>query len=371
MKKTLLSIAVLATTAMNAQIFFPSGMILAPTWSYEDVVGQNGGNFTNALTGNSGSVIVDATMDYTTFLNGDAYDGAFETFVNTTDSVYSETGLASSLVDTTGTTITLAEQLINGLYISKQYFFSTTYAVVRANIIVRNPSAAPIATKVGIISNLGSDGATIMDTSSTNGASLVDADRWMITWDQGVDPDPIHTWVRFGPGTINATPVFGDKPELSNGNYSDTLSITVPANSYSIILQFNRMDTTIAAARANVGTFNTVATMQALGYFSGMNGVQLSRVVNWDLSSLYAGINESYNTVNDVTISPNPSKGLFSVKLNTTSKIIVTNLTGQVVYTNEGVEGVHVIDIQDRANGVYLVKVITENSEHTQKLIKE
>ena len=79
---------IVASFAANAQTFYPSGNTNIPTWGYNDVVKENNGNYYNPATGKSGCVINDAELDYFTFGNGDAYDGAFEFFVNTSDSVY-------------------------------------------------------------------------------------------------------------------------------------------------------------------------------------------------------------------------------------------------------------------------------------------
>ena len=289
MKKNLLGLLCLtAIFSSKAQDYYPSNSTATPTWYYSTVVSDDNGNFHNPSTGKSGNILEDATLQFVTFENGDAYDGAFEFFVKVQDSVYTESGLTNGGVDTTGTTISLAEQLIDGYYVSKSYFFSPNEPVVRAAFKIRNPSDSTRTTQIGVFSNMGSDGATMVDTSFTDGASLVDADRWMVTTDgySYGNGDPINSWVRFGPGTIASSPVFGEKPEASNDNYMDTFNIVIPANSYRYIFQFNRIDTTAAAARTNIVTFNSVEAMNAAGYLDGMAASDLLKVVNWNFSSL-------------------------------------------------------------------------------------
>ncbi len=291
MKKLLLSAILMSVSfAGYSQTFYPSGNTNVPTWGYDDVVADNDGNFYNNKTGKSGNCIDDAELNYHTFNRGDAYDGAFEFFINIQDSVYTESGLAAipKTVDTTGTTISMSEQLINGLYVSKSYYFSPTSPIVRAAFKIRNPTPNNISTKVGIYANMGSDNATLMDTSSTDGTNLSNADRWMVTTD-GYSynaGDPINTWVRFGPGVVQSSPIFGQKPESGSDDYLDTFAISVPANSYAIILQFNRMDSTRAAARTNTATFNTTASLQAAGLLTGLSNSDLANVVNWNFSSI-------------------------------------------------------------------------------------
>jgi hypothetical protein len=312
MKKILfLSFFMFAFWGLKAQNYYPTGSTFVPTWHYVNVVGENEGNYHNPKTDKNGCAVSDAGLTYTTFKDGDAYDGAFEFFVNIGDSVYTETGIDSvpSFVDTVGTSISLGEQLIDGFYVSKSYFFSPNTPVVRAVFKIRNPTSAPMSAKIGIYTNMGSDDATTLDTCSTGADTLNNAARWMVTWDTNINGsgfpsgDPINTFVRFGPGTIASTPVFGEMPQQQpiplgyyQDDYLDTVAVTVPANSYSLIMQFNRMDTTLQAARANAVDFNSVDTINARGFLSGMSEMELSKVVNWNFSSLYC----------TTTINPNP-----------------------------------------------------------------
>lgn len=287
MKNKLLCLLFLTISYASQAQLYPSNDSL---WYYDNIV-YNGGDFTNPITGKSGCTLDDAGLQYASYTYADAYDGAFEFFVNMNDSVYTESGdLIPGGVDTTGTTITLSEQLIDGFYVSKSYFFSTTQPVVRVLYKIRNPTGAAKSTKIGVSSNLGSDMNTDMDTSFTNSDTLVNADRWMVTWDGYAESDPILTWSRFGPGSISSSPIFGTKPDLGNDKFIDTFAIIIPANSYSLIMQLSRMDSSTAAARAYVGTFNTVNGIYAAGLLDGLTSNELSKIVNWDFSSILCAV---------------------------------------------------------------------------------
>lgn len=307
MKKNLLFVCMLFTAvALKAQYYYPSGDTTAPSWAYYNVV-TNYGDYSNPSTGKSGDAIEDAYLYFPGITVGDAWDGAFEFFINVQDSVYTDAGADSvGGVDTTGTTFSLLEQLINGLYVSKKYYFSPAEPVVRVTYKLRNPSATAISVKAVAHTNLGSDGQTIMDSSSSGIDSLVNTDRWMITSDGTGYPngDAVNTWVRFGPGTIACTPVFGDRPESGTGSYSDTIAVTVPANSYVLFMQLNRLDSSVSAATAHVATFNTVAGIHDAGYLTGMTDEELLSVVNWDFSSLICSVDTSV-TQNDIELTAN------------------------------------------------------------------
>ncbi|MDD2563387.1 MAG: T9SS type A sorting domain-containing protein, partial [Salinivirgaceae bacterium] len=125
--------------------------------------------------------------------------------------------------------------------------------------------------------------------------------------------------------------------------------------SYSTVISINidQYDNKwIASWRCGVGVFNE-------------NGVVLS-----------VEDNEITNReITDLTIYPNPSNGVLNIETENGLKmnsIEITALNGVVVkshqvYTNEK----QVIDINNLPNGIYLLRVTTEESYLTTKLIKQ
>ena len=72
-----------------------------------------------------------------------------------------------------------------------------------------------------------------------------------------------------------------------------------------------------------------------------------------------------------VHVFPNPSKGIFNVEGNGIRRVEVVNVLGQTVFSEE-VKGNHVqIDLQDKACGMYMLHVITDNGIKTTQIIKE
>lgn len=381
MKKFLLSVLSLSAFTFNAQnYYYPSGNTTNDTWDYQDVVAENYGSYLNGLTGKYGCVIDDAELIYTNYNLNDSYDGAFEFFIDTEDSVYTESGIANNLVDTNGTTISLAEQWINGLYVSKSYYFSPTTPIVRAIFKIRNPNSTPQTVKVGIYTNFGSDSNTELDTCSTGNSNLSNNDRWFITSDlSGSASDPINTSVRFGPGTIASTPVFGIMPEMGSDDFLDTVAVTVPANAYKLIMTFNRMDTTLQAAKFNTATFNDVAGLQAANLLAGLTQAEMDQVVNWDLSSVTTSIIKTTDISNNVNVYPNPATTAVNLGLGNgflgTTIIRVFDVTGNEVlsktiekaagFSNEN------FDVSNLANGTYIVKVTNNNRTAVKKFSKQ
>ncbi|MFT5919947.1 MAG: hypothetical protein ACI9FU_001762 [Granulosicoccus sp.] len=89
------------------------------------------------------------------------------------------------------------------------------------------------------------------------------------------------------------------------------------------------------------------------------------------------GINEAIGDLANMTISPNPSTGVVNVNLNldgaTSLDINVIGIDGAIVATvsTDRVSGVYnqTLDLSDLANGVYFVKVSTENGLRTEKIM--
>jgi hypothetical protein len=78
------------------------------------------------------------------------------------------------------------------------------------------------------------------------------------------------------------------------------------------------------------------------------------------------------DTMEDVTVYPNPSKGAFSINANI-EKVEIWSMTGQLVKRFEGHFGEESIyDINDLNTGIYFVKATDEyHREKTMKLVKE
>lgn len=73
-----------------------------------------------------------------------------------------------------------------------------------------------------------------------------------------------------------------------------------------------------------------------------------------------------------VVVSPNPTSGVFSVKASSMiQSVALYDLQGRIVATHLLGETAATIDISAYANGIYFVKVKTENGSQIQKLVKK
>lgn len=81
------------------------------------------------------------------------------------------------------------------------------------------------------------------------------------------------------------------------------------------------------------------------------------------------GLDDNYE--NMISVYPNPSTGIYNIQGNGIHKVEIINTFGQVVLSKEIVEDNVQIDLSNYAIGVYLLRVITDNSISTKQLIKE
>ena len=73
---------------------------------------------------------------------------------------------------------------------------------------------------------------------------------------------------------------------------------------------------------------------------------------------------------NSVSLNPNPSNGIFSVKSELPSTVEITNLAGQVIDISTTNSKIHSFDLNEQVAGVYFVKVTIGEQFKTFKLVK-
>lgn len=88
--------------------------------------------------------------------------------------------------------------------------------------------------------------------------------------------------------------------------------------------------------------------------------------------SIITGIKESATGIGDqtnsVTISPNPSNGLFNLQLEGSYELSVTTIQGQVVLTGSA-NGATTIDLSKQPKGVYLVRLSNQQQTLIQRVV--
>jgi hypothetical protein len=244
---------------------------------------------------------------------GDAYDGVFAWHVFTSAPAgatsangYRDPGGIVSTDTSYGTTVTGSVQVLAGLNVSGQMYFSPTKAVVRTMLILQNPSGAPVSVVVGNYNNLGSDATTTIIGTSSGDATFDATDNWFVSCQESVSPgtcdsslDPVITFALqdAAPTSVRATnlaPVFANGNDNPNFDYN----VTVPAGATRRVIIFGQLSDTPAHAQADAALFNSAASLNGTDYLHGLTAQQLSEVVNWKFLS---------TTTTTLTASPSPA----------------------------------------------------------------
>ena len=76
------------------------------------------------------------------------------------------------------------------------------------------------------------------------------------------------------------------------------------------------------------------------------------------------------NTSNNMSIYPNPTDGILNIEVESMTRITIFNTMGQVVYDNEVVSDKEIIDMTQYNEGMYLLRITTENGMMTEKVVR-
>ncbi len=77
----------------------------------------------------------------------------------------------------------------------------------------------------------------------------------------------------------------------------------------------------------------------------------------------------SFDTASKFKVYPNPSTGIVKIATETPVDVIITDITGKVVFTMNQVTNESQMNLSSLQKGIYLAKISHEGSEETQKII--
>ena len=86
------------------------------------------------------------------------------------------------------------------------------------------------------------------------------------------------------------------------------------------------------------------------------------------------GVGIKQNINNTVSIYPNPTSGVVNINLSNNSTVVnysITTIEGKVVEIGKTSTNSISIDLSKEVNGIYFIKINTENSSTVYKLIKQ
>ncbi len=169
---------------------------------------------------------------------------------------------------------------------------------------------------------------------------------------------------------------------------SNTAVSTVSVNASPIITAISNysvicsgQSATLTAVGASTYTWNTGVSLPTITIsptvtttytVSGTNalGCNNSSTVTQSVSTC-TGIESPSEPMNAISLFPNPGNGIFTIRLNATARVILTNHLGDIIFDDILNEGEQFIDIQQQASGMYIVTVKNDNNYTAFKLMKQ
>ena len=102
---------------------------------------------------------------------------------------------------------------------------------------------------------------------------------------------------------------------------------------------------------------------------TGCSGITVTNLV----VSSCAGIANNESELNGLAIYPNPSNGNFTIELNNgkTKQIVITDNSGKVIKSISTKDDVINVSLDQFANGIYHVKVESNNATKVVKISKQ
>ena len=220
---------------------------------------------------------------------------------------------------------------------------TTIYATGANSYIWSNSSTAP--------------NITVSPTSSSNTYSVIGTNGY------GCSTQAVQVITMLPAPTIG---VSSDKPNLACMEDLVTLTATGAAS-----YQWVSGSTNLFYVGNTVNAFlNTTTVFTVTG--TGANGCSTSTTITQNITEC-VGVTKHSSTLSGIKVYPNPSNGEFTVELNSNDlkTIEVCDLTGRLVKSYTGKDEQVNINIKTLANGVYYLKILSENTVEVIKVVKD
>ncbi|NOR87518.1 MAG: T9SS type A sorting domain-containing protein, partial [Bacteroidales bacterium] len=195
--------------------------------------------------------------------------------------------------------------------------------------------------------------------------------KWTYSKDGSVDGGSDCAWVDYIvlPGAAGGSPLFADFM-VDNQDICDGQSVNFTSSSVGDVTEyawtFEGGDPATSNEEAPMVVYSTPGTYSVSLTITDGNSENTMTKDDFIMVHNCTGINEA--SVFSLEIYPNPSNGIFTLKLNQTAHIEIISALGRTVFSDEFI-GKQTIDLAEQAEGVYFVKVETANETFVEKIV--
>lgn len=164
---------------------------------------------------------------------------------------------------------------------------------------------------------------------------------------------------------------------LSQSDIQNTMNCELQSGQTGIVAYYkfnqgfeninNSTITTLLDATTNANN-GTLANFTLNGSTSNWKGA--STITTGNICTVLS--NEEFESIDNITVYPNPSNGIFTINAKGTMSISISDMLGKTILQTKIVMGENNIDISHVDTGVYLVNIIDNNNNNqTIKLVKK
>lgn len=179
-----------------------------------------------------------------------------------------------------------------------------------------------------------------------------------------IKPDMYGTEITWNIKNSSGTTITSGGPYLDGDNALKTIPITLPAfDCYTFNVMDQYADGIVSSTGAEYMRITDSNQLQ-LFYTDGNYGAGTSS--NFSTNSALAV--ENFDKI-DYKLSPNPSTGMIKINTQTPVNVLITDITGKIVYSINEVTNETLINLSSLQKGIYLAKISNGNKVQTEKII--
>jgi len=179
-------------------------------------------------------------------------------------------------------------------------------------------------------------------------------------------------------GVINAIDIQQDGKIIAAGTFTSYNGVTrnniVRINTNGLIdLTFDPGSGSFGNSSSNIAKIALQQNEQIIivGFFTSYNNVPRNRMARIENGGAITNVVSAINSDQIDYPFPNPTINNLTLNLKENSTIEITNILGEIVYIENLNEGTQTIIFNNNKNGIYFVKVTSENVNSLYKIIKQ